>query len=101
MLTTIHPSWLQHLEQEFSAPYFGALMQFVESEYTAHTCYPERSQIFRALRLCPFDEVTKGQSVEVSFWSLNNQPVTGIIREIYPMADTVARTYKIRIALPN
>ena len=46
-------------------------------------------------------DVSKGQSVEVSFWSLNNQPVTGIIREIYPMADTVARTYKIRIALPN
>lgn len=46
-------------------------------------------------------DVARGQSVEVSFWSLNNQPVTGIIREIYPMADTVARTYKIRIALPN
>ena len=46
-------------------------------------------------------DVAMGQSVEVSFWSLNNQPVTGIIREIYPMADTVARTYKIRIALPN
>ena len=57
MLTTIHPSWFQHLEQEFSAPYFSALMQFVESEYAAHTCYPERSQIFRALRLCPFDDV--------------------------------------------
>ena len=46
-------------------------------------------------------DVSKGQSVEVSFWSLNYQPVTGIIREISPMADTVARTYKIRIALPN
>ena len=57
MLTTIHPSWFQHLEQEFSAPYFSALMQFVESEYAAHSCYPERSQIFRALRLCAFDDV--------------------------------------------
>lgn len=46
-------------------------------------------------------DASLGQKVDVSFWSLNNQTVTGIIREISPMADTVARTYRIRIALPQ
>lgn len=48
-----------------------------------------------------FMNVAVGQLVDVSFWSLNNQTVTGTIREISPLADTVARTYKIRISLPS
>lgn len=48
-----------------------------------------------------FINVAVGQLVDVSFWSLNNQTITGTIREISPLADTVARTYKIRISLSS
>lgn len=45
--------------------------------------------------------ITSGQKAAITFWSLNNQTTEGIIREISPMADNVARTYKIRISLPQ
>lgn len=40
-----------------------------------------------------------GQQVTVTFWALNNTEVLGTVREIAPMADAVARTYKVRISL--
>ena len=50
-------SWKQQLSQEFEKPYFKALTDFVRAEYTAYTCYPPGSQIFRAFDLCPFTQV--------------------------------------------
>lgn len=46
-------------------------------------------------------EIALGQQADVSFWSLKGQSVTGTIREIAPMADSVARTYRVRISLPQ
>ena len=40
-----------------------------------------------------------GQEATVTFWALNNTEVIGAVREIAPMADDVARTYKVRISL--
>ncbi len=57
MLTPIHPSWQKYLQNDFSAPYFQELIQFVEAEYAAHTCYPVRYHIFRAFQFCPFEAV--------------------------------------------
>jgi uracil-DNA glycosylase len=57
MNVKIHPSWAQHLQQEFSAPYFQALSDFVRQEYQSTTCYPPGKHIFRAFDLCPFEEV--------------------------------------------
>lgn len=46
-------------------------------------------------------DMTIGKEVSVSFWALKNQIVLGIVREVAPMADATARTYKVRISLPN
>ncbi len=57
MNVKIEPSWGERLQQEFSAPYFRQLTDFVRAEYAAGTCYPPGPQIFNAFNLCPFDEV--------------------------------------------
>ena len=43
--------------------------------------------------------ISTGQSALVTFWALNNVEVMGAVREIAPIADPVARTYKVRISL--
>ncbi|WP_340063332.1 uracil-DNA glycosylase [Ascidiimonas aurantiaca] len=53
----IHNSWKQHLESEFSLPYFKQLVDFVKNEYTQHTCYPRGNRIFAAFDHCSFDDV--------------------------------------------
>jgi len=42
-----------------------------------------------------------GTPVKVSFWALDNIQADGNVREIAPMADAAARTYRVRIAIPN
>lgn len=46
-------------------------------------------------------EISVGKQAIASFWSLNNQSVQGVVREISPMADKIAGTYKVRISLPQ
>jgi len=57
MNVRIEPSWGERLRDEFEAPYFKALTDFVRSEYQKGTCYPPGAQIFNAFNLCPFDKV--------------------------------------------
>jgi uracil-DNA glycosylase len=57
MNVSIHPSWKQHLDNEFKKPYFEALASFVKHEYATQTCYPSGSQIFNAFDWCPFDKL--------------------------------------------
>ena len=57
MTVNIDPSWKEHLEDEFSKPYFENLVSFVKSEYATGTCYPKGSQIFSAFDHCSFDDV--------------------------------------------
>lgn len=45
-------------------------------------------------------EVELGRSAEISFWA-NAAQVSGIVREVSPIADAAARTYRVRISLPN
>lgn len=42
-----------------------------------------------------------GRPVQVSFWALGNIGIDGVVREVSPMADATARTYKVRISLPK
>ena len=56
-MVQIEASWKEHLQQEFSKPYFEQLTQAVRQEYTAGTCYPPGRLIFNAFNLCPFHEV--------------------------------------------
>ena len=57
MQVKIEPSWAARLNDEFSAPYFQHLVEFVRAEYAAGTCYPAGKNIFRAFDLCPFEDV--------------------------------------------
>ena len=45
--------------------------------------------------------ISVGQNAIVTFWALNNTQVQGTVREISPVADPVARTYKVRIAMSD
>lgn len=57
MEVRIEESWKGRLAEEFGAPYFKQLTDFVRYEYKAHTCYPPAGEIFNAFDLCPFDRV--------------------------------------------
>ncbi len=56
-MVRIEESWQKELADEFSAPYFAALTNFVRGEYAAKTCYPRGGDIFAAFDCCPFDKV--------------------------------------------
>lgn len=47
------------------------------------------------------DEMRNAQQVNISFWALPDVATAGKVREISPVADKVARTYKVRISLIN
>lgn len=53
----IEKSWKEALREEFEAPYFARLTDFVRSEYATGPCYPPGREIFNAFDLCPFDSV--------------------------------------------
>lgn len=57
MNVNIHHSWKNHLESEFSKPYFKDLAGFVKEEYAKHQCFPPCNQIFNAFEHCHFDDV--------------------------------------------
>lgn len=57
MKVNIDSSWKERLQDEFDAPYFGNLVNFVRAEYAQGTCYPPGKEIFNAFNLCPFDKV--------------------------------------------
>lgn len=47
------------------------------------------------------DQISPEQKATVTFWALDNVTADGYIREIAPMADSVTRTYKVRVAVPD
>lgn len=57
MTVQIDSSWAEQLREEFDAPYFTQLVQFVHQEYAQGACYPPGKEIFSAFNLCPFDKV--------------------------------------------
>lgn len=57
MNVRIEESWKQHLEPEFSKPYFKQLTDSVRAEYHNYPCYPPGRLIFNAFDLCPFGKV--------------------------------------------
>ena len=46
-------------------------------------------------------DMAVGRAVQVSFWALGNTEADGIVREVSPMADSTARTYKVRVSVPR
>ena len=57
MNVQIDPTWRERLQEEFDAPYFAQLADFVRREYATGTCYPPGGEIFNAFNLCPFPRV--------------------------------------------
>ena len=57
MTVKIDPSWYEVLKEQFEAPYFAELKQFLVAERQQHTCYPPGSKIFNAFDSTPFDKV--------------------------------------------
>ncbi len=57
MKLTIHNSWKNILNDEFSKPYFHDLIDFVSEEYKNNTCFPEPDHIFEALNKTTLDNV--------------------------------------------
>ena len=57
MKVSIHKSWKEVLQEEFSKPYFEQLVLFVKCEYSENICYPKGQQIFSAFNHCPLPEV--------------------------------------------
>ncbi len=53
----IHDSWKQALSDEFSAPYFTSLKQFLIDEKMHHKVFPIGKNIFNAYDSTPFDDV--------------------------------------------
>ena len=53
----IEISWKEQLIDEFNAPYFSDLKEFLVQERSQYVCYPRGSQIFNAFQHTPFDEV--------------------------------------------
>ncbi|WP_047414878.1 uracil-DNA glycosylase [Cellulophaga sp. Hel_I_12] len=58
MQLAINDSWKQQLKEEFTKPYFEALVAFVKKEYASFVCYPKATDIFAAFNYCTF-EATK------------------------------------------
>ncbi len=54
---SIHPSWKEVLKEEFSAPYFLKLKEFLVEEKKLYKVYPPGNQIFSAFNHTPFDKV--------------------------------------------
>jgi uracil-DNA glycosylase len=54
----IHPSWKAILSEQFDAPYFAELKNFLLSEKQKHLVYPPGKLIFNAFDKTPFDEVS-------------------------------------------
>lgn len=54
----IPADWVRVLSPEFSKPYWGEIEKFLRAQSAANvSVFPKREHIFRALDLCPFDQV--------------------------------------------
>lgn len=54
---TIGDSWAKLLWDEFNAPYMGPLQQAVASERRSYDIWPEKQDVFRALKETPYTDL--------------------------------------------
>src|SRR5713226_8267814 len=57
MQISIPESWHEHIDEEFSQPYFQKLAQFVDEERQHSTVFPPEEDVFNAFRYTPYDRV--------------------------------------------
>lgn len=56
-MKSIGGKWEEILQAEFAKPYFTALKEKVEKEYSTYTVYPPSDEVFRALDSVDYDDV--------------------------------------------
>jgi uracil-DNA glycosylase len=57
MQISIPESWHEHIDEEFSKPYFHKLAQFVDEERQHYTVFPPEEDVFNAFRYTPYERV--------------------------------------------
>jgi uracil-DNA glycosylase len=57
MQINIPESWHEHIDEEFSKPYFQKLAQFVDEERQHYTVFPPEEDVFNAFRYTPYERV--------------------------------------------
>lgn len=57
-MVRLNNSWDSRLADQFSAPYYLALRQFLKEEYAHRTVYPAATDIFNAIRTVDYDDVS-------------------------------------------
>jgi uracil-DNA glycosylase len=57
MQISIPESWHEHIDEEFSQPYFQKLAHFVDEERQHYTVFPPEEDVFNAFRYTPYDRV--------------------------------------------
>lgn len=55
--TIIGDSWIPVIGDEFSKPYMQKISQWLEYQRKSATVYPESEDVFKALKLCPYNKV--------------------------------------------
>lgn len=86
--------WDEIVKEEYEKNYFQKLMNFVEEEYNTKTIYPEKENIYNALKLVPPDKVkvvilgqdpyiNKGQAHGLSFSVQDGITIPPSLRNIY------------------
>ena len=56
-MVSIGNDWDELLAPEFEKPYYQELRGFLKSEYSTCTVYPDKHDIFNALKLTPYKDV--------------------------------------------
>ena len=57
VFSSLNEEWKNALAPELKKTYIRTLEQFVDKEYSSHTVYPPKSDVFAALNACPLSEV--------------------------------------------
>lgn len=57
MQINIPESWHEHIDEEFSQPYFQKLAHFVDEERQHYTVFPPAEDVFNAFRYTPYHRV--------------------------------------------
>lgn len=57
MKELIHNEWQEVLKDEFEAPYYQQLRQFLKKEYQEQVVFPEMNHIWEAFEWTPYDKV--------------------------------------------
>ncbi|MEX2379317.1 MAG: uracil-DNA glycosylase, partial [Vicingaceae bacterium] len=56
-INDIPKDWQVLLKNEFEKDYFKKLATYVDEEYNKTTCYPPKTQLFEAFKLCPYEKL--------------------------------------------